>query len=54
MEQWYLPSRINDYNHFARVVIASEDDATIFVNFILPKDPEFIVFNKTDELVKIR
>ena len=43
--KWYVPDVQNDYMHSARVVITSDDDATIFVNFLLPKDPEIILIN---------
>jgi hypothetical protein len=47
-KKWYSPGIKNDYNHYVRVVATSEDDATIYVNFLLPKDPEIMVINDTE------
>ena len=42
-----MPDIKNDYRNFSRVVVTTEDDATIYVNFLLPKDPEIMIINST-------
>lgn len=51
---WYKPQRLNNYTHFARVCVISEDEATIFINLVSPKDPEFVVWNMTDSPLTVR
>lgn len=46
---WYKPSSLNNYMHFSRVAVLSEDEATIYINFLVPKDPEFVIWNMTDQ-----
>jgi hypothetical protein len=43
--RWYEPSDKNYFMQFIRVVIISEDDATIFINLLCPRDPEFQILN---------
>jgi hypothetical protein len=43
--RWYEPSEKNYFMQFIRVVIISEDDATIFINLLCPRDPEFQILN---------
>lgn len=52
--KWYEPNDENYYNLFVRVVVISEDDATIFINLLLPRDPEFQVLNLTSHTVSVR
>jgi hypothetical protein len=51
---WYKPQELNNYTHFARVCVISEDEATIFINLVSPKDPEFVVCNMTDSPLSVR
>lgn len=52
--KWYIPSIRNGNMHYARVIVVTEDEATIFVNFVIPKDPEFKIFNGTSESLVVR
>ena len=51
---WFLPDFINDYFRFVRVVITSEDGATLHISLIDPVDPDFRIVNKTDEPLFVR
>jgi len=53
LKEWYLPSRLNNFKLFSRVVINTEDEATIFINVLLPKDPEFVICNYTEENLQV-
>jgi len=46
-EKWHRPSPANDYFHYVRVAVATEDGATLFVRFMEPLDPEYLIWNKT-------
>jgi len=35
-------------------VVTTEDDATIYVNFLLPKDPEIMLINSTPHPMYIK
>jgi hypothetical protein len=48
-EDWYKPTSRSNYMHYARVCIMTEDEATIFINFVTPKEPEFYIWNSTEE-----
>ncbi|CAG9310720.1 unnamed protein product [Blepharisma stoltei] len=48
-KKWWIPNKNNNYMHFVRVVIVSEDEATVHINFVTPKDPEFCIYNNTKE-----
>lgn len=51
-KKWYLPNTYNNLTHFARVIITSDDDATIHINLLTPKEPEFVISNQTpDQLI---
>ena len=49
-----MPDLNNDYMHFVRVVVTSEDDATIYVNFLLPKDPTIMLINQTTKSMTVQ
>jgi hypothetical protein len=53
-KKWYVPTLKNDYRNFARVVSTSEDDATIYVNFLLPKDPGIMIINETKHILRLQ
>jgi len=44
---WCRASPANDYYHYVRVIISTEDEATLFVSFTHPIDPEYVVWNMT-------
>ena len=51
--EWYLPS--NRYHlRFIRIKISSEDEATIHIAIMNPKDPDYRVVNKTDHSLLLR
>lgn len=49
--KWYRPSDANDWMNYVRVVILTEDDATIYINLLNPKDPDFQIRNNTTEAI---
>jgi len=40
-------------NYFARVVISTQDDATIYIMLTQPVYPEYQIMNKTDNIIDI-
>lgn len=48
-EDWYKPTKRNHFMHYVRVCIMTEDEATLFINFVRPKEPEFSIWNNTNE-----
>ncbi|CAG9319841.1 unnamed protein product [Blepharisma stoltei] len=52
--KWNLPNSSNDYHYTVRVITTTEDQATIFVNFSLPDNPEFVIINQAAEPLKIK
>ena len=46
-ENWYEPSPKNNFSHVSRLLVTSEDEATLHISFLYPKDPEFSVYNFT-------
>lgn len=52
--RWYEPTHSNYCMHFVRIVVISEDDATIFINLLTPRDPEFQVLNLTPHVLSVR
>lgn len=53
-KEWWMPTLANDCQRYVRVIISSEDEATLFINFTNPTDPEFQLYNLTDEPVRVR
>ena len=46
--QWFAPSGENNFQRFVRVIVTTQNDATILVVFANPVYPEYEVQNKTD------
>lgn len=44
---WCRASPANSYYHYVRVIISTEDEATLFVSFTHPIDPEYVIWNMT-------
>lgn len=51
---WNKPNKLNGYNHIIRVIVSTDDQASIHTSFTIPKDPEFIINNTTLEEFTIR
>ena len=51
---WKNPKWTSGEKQYVRVMIYTKDEATIHVSFIKPKDPEFLIVNKTKEEIKAR
>ncbi|CAG9327203.1 unnamed protein product [Blepharisma stoltei] len=51
---WHIPRQTNGNMHYARIVVSSEDEATIFINFVVPKNPEYKISNHTEEIITIK
>lgn len=45
---WHLPNDNNFGKRILRVVISTQDDATIFVKICKPKFPEYYIHNDTE------
>ena len=52
--EWWKPTLSNDCQRYVRVIISTEDEATLFISFTNPTDPEFQLANMTTETVKVR
>lgn len=52
--QWYIPFESNNFTRFIRVVVHTDDEATIHISFMDPKDPDFRIVNKSDEVLVFR
>lgn len=50
---FYVPSTINP-NRYVRVFIYSQDEATIHIAFLDPKDPDFKILNELDEPIYVK
>lgn len=50
--KWYEPSRLNGYRRFVRVIITTENEATLFIMLCDPNMPEFRVKNYTNKKVE--
>lgn len=52
--EWYKPQFMNNYNHIVRVIVTTEDQATIIIILTTPIEPEFAINNRTDEPIKLK
>ncbi|OMJ87677.1 hypothetical protein SteCoe_10520 [Stentor coeruleus] len=50
---FYVPTTINP-NRYIRVFIYSQDEATIHIAFLDPKDPDFKIINELDEPIYVK
>ena len=48
LKAWYMPNEINFHKRIVRVVITTQDDATIFIKICKPTFPEYYIFNDTE------
>lgn len=53
MRGWHIPTQ-NNQNRYIRVYIHSQDEATIHIVLLQPKDPDFRIKNKTDRDLKVK
>lgn len=53
LQDWFQPNKANSYMNFIRVIVTTDDEACLFISFILPKDPEFRIRNFTDKEITI-
>lgn len=53
-EEWYGPNKLNNFYHFSRVFVTSEDQATLHTFLTVPKEPEFCINNLTNDEFIIR
>ena len=51
---WFSPNKLNNFCHYARVVVTSEDLATLRTFIMEPKDPEFRINNLTQDKFEVR
>ena len=52
--EWHQPSVINGFHYIVRVIVTTEDQATIHTILTIPKDPEFSINNTTISEVTIK
>lgn len=53
-DQWYKPQQSNSFNHIVRVIVTTEDQASLHTIITTPSEPEFAINNTTQETIKIR
>lgn len=51
---WSSPSKSNHMHQYVRVVITSENQATININLQIPLQPDFVIRNCTNEVIFIK
>jgi hypothetical protein len=51
--KWYEPSEINEFRRFVRVIITTQDEATLFIMFCDPNMPEYRIHNYCGRSVKV-
>jgi len=51
--KWYEASNSNDWTNYIRIVIFTDDDATMYVNLLKPNTPDFQIRNTTLEEIKV-
>jgi hypothetical protein len=51
---WYEPKPSNFYHRFVRVTISTRNEATLLITLSNPSSPEFVVSNKTRDLLAVR
>ena len=47
-EEWYMPSHINGFMRFIRVIVTSQNDASILIVITNPQYPEYEIKNQSD------
>lgn len=47
VKAWHAPNENNYFRRILRVIVNTQDDATIFVKICRPKFPEYYIFNDT-------
>lgn len=53
-DDWYLPSKSNNYTRYVRVIISTKDNATIFITIVDPFNPEIMVKNSSNKEIEFR
>jgi len=51
--KWYEPSEINEFRRFVRVIITTQDEATLFIMLCDPNMPEYRIHNFSGRTVKV-
>ena len=51
--KWWQPTPANGHFTYTRVVVATETEATLFVNLLQPIDAEMIIKNESDEEIRV-
>jgi hypothetical protein len=47
-KKFYTPTVDNEFTRVARVVVMTNDDATIYINLLVPSEPEMMIVNNTE------
>lgn len=53
-ENWHEPNEFNNFCHYSRVFITTEDQATLHTFLTVPKEPEFCINNLTNDVFMVR
>ena len=51
---WYLPSRKNNMFYYARVVVNTENQASLNIYLTNPQQPEFEIYNNSYEVIYVK
>ena len=51
--KWYLPSYRNGHKRFVRVIVTTQNDATILVVLTNPQVPDYEIQNKTNDAIEV-
>ncbi|CAG9327163.1 unnamed protein product [Blepharisma stoltei] len=48
-QDWFRPSAQNNFMHFIRVIVSTEDESCIHISLVTPLEPEFRICNYTEQ-----
>lgn len=52
-KKWYEPSKLTQFRRFVRVIITTQDEATLFIVLCDPNMPEYRISNMTSKKVLV-
>lgn len=51
---WHMPNENNYFKRLLRVIVTTQDDATIFIKICKPKFPEYYIYNDTESSIEFQ
>ena len=51
--KWYVPCEENKFVRVVRVLIHTENEATIHISFLNPNSPDFKIINKSNQNIRV-